>query len=292
MNTSYAWSAGDARPQVPVASGACDCHIHVYDGRYPVAAGTALTPPDATVDDYLRLQARLGLSRVVLVTPSTYGADNRCMLEGLAQFAARGRDARGVAVISGKETDAQLQALHDAGVRGVRINLSLPGPHTLQSIAPIAHRIAHWGWHLQLLMPVDQWASAGTMLSDLPVELVLDHYARIEPSTYGSSAVHAQVTALMEQGRAWIKLSGAYLMSADTTVFDGLARSLIACAPDRVLWGSNWPHPTATSGRHVLPDDAQQLDALARQAGDAGLLRQILVTNPARLYGFPAAPQP
>lgn len=281
--TSYPFTAGDAPPRASVGRGACDTHIHVYDQRFATAAGSALTPPDAGPDDYLRVQKRLGLSRVVLVTPSTYGTDNSCMLEGLARMVGT---ARGVAVIGGHETDAELLQLHEAGVRGVRVNLALPGPHTVESIAPLADRIAPLGWHLQLLMPPDQLVATAPTLDRLPVDVVFDHFARIAPAGFHSNAAYAQVSRLLEQGKAWLKLSGAYMASNRSTDFDALAQALIACAPDRLLWGSNWPHPTATAGRHQLPDDADQLDALARWAGDDPTLKKILITNPARLYGF------
>lgn len=283
MVRNYPYSAGGSGADVIVAPGACDCHIHVYDRRFGVAKGATLNPPDADADDYRQVQQRLGLSRVVLVTPSTYGTDNRCMLAGLARL---GDAARGVAVIAGDESDEELQRLHAAGVRGVRINLSMPGPHTTRSIAPIADRIAPLGWHLQLLMPVDQLAALAPTLTSLPVDIVFDHFARIPSRGFNATDAYQLVCSMVEKRRAWVKLSGAYLMSTQLTEFDALATTLIHSAPDRMVWGSNWPHPTAMAGIHPLPDDAQQLETLARWADSDTTLQNILVTNPSRLYGF------
>lgn len=147
----YPFSAGDTAAGVTLPAGACDCHLHVYDARVPAAPGATLLPPDASVGDYRRVQARMGTTRAVLVTPSTYGTDNTPMLAGLAQL---GPDGRGVAVLSGDEDEAHLHRLHQAGVRGARVNLSLGVVNDAASITRIARRIAPLGWHLQLLMPV------------------------------------------------------------------------------------------------------------------------------------------
>ena len=193
------FSAGTAAPSTAVPAGACDCHVHVYDSRFPTAPGARLLPPDASVLDYRALHQRIGTTRVVLVTPSTYGADNRCMLQGLA---ALGAQARGLAVIDGSESDAQLQALHDAGVRGVRLNLSLGVTGSVDAILPLALRIAPWGWHLQLLMAPDVLASLGDVLRSVPVPLVFDHLGRIAPEQAGKHPAHALLLQLMGEGRA------------------------------------------------------------------------------------------
>ena len=283
------FSLGTLAPRSTVPADACDCHVHVYDQRFPAAPGAKLFPPDASATDYRSLQQRIGTERAVLVTPSTYGADNRCMLQGLA---ALGGQARGVAVIDGRESDAQLQTLHDAGVRGVRLNLSLGVTGSVDSILPLARRIAPWGWHLQLLMAPDMLASLGDVLRGVPVPLVFDHLGRVAPEQAGKHPAHALLLQLLGKGRAWVKLSGGYIVSAthavDDPALDALATSYLRAAPERVLWGSDWPHATASAGLHPLPDDALQIDTLARWCAvvDAGALRRVLVTNPAALYGF------
>lgn len=288
--TPVPFSAGTAAPHTALPVGACDSHMHVYDQRFPTAPGAKLLPPDASVQDYRALQQRIGTQRTVLVTPSTYGADNRCMLQGLA---ALGDNARGVAVIDGRESDAQLQALHDVGVRGVRLNLSLGVTGTVDAIVPLAQRIAPLGWHLQLLMPPDVLATLGDVLRRVPVPLVFDHLGRIAPEQAGTHPAHALLLQLMGEGGAWVKLSGGYIVSAahavDDPALDALATSYLRAAPQQVLWGSDWPHATASAGLHPVPDDAMQIDTLARWCDQAGAeaLRRVLVTNPAALYGFP-----
>jgi D-galactarolactone isomerase len=229
----------------------------------------------------------MGTTRAVLVTPSTYGTDNGAMLDGLAQL---GSAARGVAVISGREDDAELERLHAAGVRGVRINLSLSRAFGPQDIAPIAQRIAPLGWYLQLLMPPALLCELAPVLRALPVQLVFDHFARLSPATFAQDPAHALLLDLLRTERAWIKLSGGYLVSAQHSVedpaLDALARSFLDAAPQRVLWGSDWPHATASAGREPMPDDARQVDRLAHWTRDAATLRALLVTNPERLYGF------
>lgn len=288
MQARYPYSSGSARPATAVPAGACDCHIHAYDARYPAAPGATLSPPDASMPQYREIQARLGMQRAVLVTPSTYGADNRPMLDALAQL---GGQARGVAVIGGGESDAQLQALHDAGVRGIRLNLSLGMTSSADQIMPLAARIAPLGWHLQLLMAPDGLAALAPLLSDLPVPLVFDHMARLAPQDAGVHPAHALVLRLLERGRAWIKLSGGYIVSPRQSIedpaLDALARSYLDANPERVVWGSDWPHASASAGMQPMPDDARQIDRLAEWTGPDGL-NQVLIHNPAALYCFPA----
>lgn len=283
----YPFSAGDANAQVPVPPSACDCHIHVYDDRVMPVAGAKLRPPQATVNDYRRIQARMGTERAVLVTPSTYGCNNAPMLNALAVLGSHGR---GVAVINGEESDGQLLQLHEQGVRGVRINLSLGMGPDARSIEPMAQRIAGLGWHLQLLMPIAQLLAMAPLLLRLPVDLVFDHFARLTPKQGCQHSAHALMLELLAGGRAWLKLSGGYLVSethsVDDPALDALAQSFIQAAPERIVWGSDWPHATASAGQHAYPDDARQIERLAQWAGDAATLRRILVTNPEHLYGF------
>jgi len=284
-----AHTAATAAPCATIPPLACDCHIHVYDSRFPAAPSARLLPPDASISDYQALQQCLGMQRAVLVTPSTYGNDNRPLQEGLARM---GRAARGVAVIDGTESDAQLLALHEAGVRGIRLNLSLGVANTPNDLEPLAHRIKDLGWHVQLLMAPDLLAQMADGLCRLPVQLVFDHMGRIRPDQTFRHPAHATILALLREGRAWIKLSGGYIVgdSVDDPALEPLARSYVDAAADRILWGSDWPHATASAGLHAMPDDSLQLDMLSRWAGDASTFRHILVTNPALLYGFTAAP--
>ncbi len=281
------FSAGTAPPRTVLPAGACDCHVHVYDARFPAATDARLLPPDASPDDYRLLQRRIGTGRAVLVTPSTYGSDNRCMLAGLASL---GDIARGVAVVEETVSDAELQSLHSLGVRGIRFNLSLGARPPAESLRPMAERIAPLGWHIQLLAPPDVLMSLAHVLVDLPVALVFDHLGRIAPDDAGRHPAHSLVLDLLRDGRAWVKLSGGYIVSAthraDDAALDALARSYLDAAPHRAVWGSDWPHATASTGLHPVPDDAVQVDSLARWCGDEALLRRVLVDNPDALYGF------
>lgn len=289
----YPFSAGEAAAGTVLPAGACDCHLHVYDARCPADPQAVLRPPDASADDYLRVAARMGMARAVLVTPSTYGSDNSLLLQALAQLGPR---ARGVAVLTGDEDDAQLDALHAAGVRGVRINLSLGRPMECAAIERLAARIAPLGWHLQLLMPPERLLALATLLRHLPVPLVFDHFGRVAPQGFAAQPAHALLCSLLEDGRAWVKLSGGYLVSAQRSVedpdLDELARSFLHVAAHRVIWGSDWPHATASAGHQPMPDDARQVERLVQWCGDDHTLRRVLVTNPERLYGFPATPTP
>lgn len=287
MSTLSPFSAGTDSANTPLPAGACDCHIHVYDASTPAVAGASLHPPAASIADYKHVQQRMGTRRAVVVTPSTYGTNNQPMLAGLAQL---GEDGRGVAVLTGNETIDELRALHALGVRGARINLSLGVQHQPSDIDKVAQCIAPMGWHLQLLMPLDTLAPLTSLLRSLPVDVVFDHFGRIPPNLCGQHPAHELLLALLHERRAWIKLSGGYLVSptgsSDDPQLQPLARSFIHAASDRVIWGSDWPHATASAGRQPMPNDAAQVDALARWAGDAHQLKQILVTNPEQLYGF------
>jgi predicted TIM-barrel fold metal-dependent hydrolase len=277
------FSSGTDTPSFRLPADACDCHMHIYDSRFPAAPTAKLRPPPATVDMYRLLQRRLGTSRNVVVTPSTYGTDNRCTLDALLQF---GPTARGIAVADDSISDAELKRLDRAGVRGLRFNLAVGSVTTVDMIEPLARRIEPYGWHVQINMPVEELQRHRPMLARLPVPAVFDHFGRIPLPAGTAHPAFGLIRDLMQQGRAYIKLSGAYLASkagapayADVAP---LARALIQAAPDQVIWGSDWPHPTEAS----KPDDAALLSLLPEWAGSEPLLSRILITNPARLYRF------
>ena len=260
--------------------------MHIYDRRFPVAANATLRPPDAHVEDYRLLQQRIGTTRNVVVTPSTYGTDNRCTLEAMARI---GSTARGVAVVDTSVSDAELKRLADLGVRGIRFNLSLSAVTTVDMIEPLARRIHALGWHVQLLMPADQLVQLENLLLRLPVPIVFDHFGRIPPAGTEHRAFGV-ILKLLDQGHAWVKLSGAYLRSTvgppSYSDVSELARAFVRAAPERMLWGSDWPHVVASAGETAMPDDAELLDLLLDWAPDEATRRKILVDNPAELYGF------
>jgi predicted TIM-barrel fold metal-dependent hydrolase len=260
--------------------------MHIYDSRFPAAPGATLRPPDASVDDYRLLQKRIGTTRNVVVTPSTYGTDNRCTLDALGKL---GPGARGVAVVDTSVSDAELKRLADSGIRGIRFNLAVGAVTTIDMIEPLAKRVQALNWHVQINMPPDQLAGSQEMLTRLPTPIVFDHMARLPVSgDIEREPAFIAVRRLLDGGRCWVKLSGAYINSkiGPPTYGDAgqLASALIRAAPERIVWGSDWPHPTHQ--KH-LPDDAMLFDLLVQWADSDSRLRRILVTNPQELYGFP-----
>lgn len=274
-------------PGVQVPAGACDCHMHVYDHRYPAVNEAALTPSDASVDQYRALQARLGTERTVVVTPSTYGTDDQCLLDALP---ALGAQARGIAVVTDNVTDAQLRRLATLGVRGIRFNQSLGRTTTLEMLEPLADRIAAFGWHVQLLMPAESLPAIEPVLRRLPVPVVFDHFARVPADAGVAHPAFAVIANLLSTGRAWIKLSGGYIVSPDGRAnhprVAALAKAYLAVAPERIVWGSDWPHASAQAGHQPMPDDSELLGLLARWSDDDSLFARVLVDNPQQLYGF------
>ncbi len=280
------YSAGTERPRTPAPPGATDCHHHIYDHHFPVDPAAKLRPADATVADYRLLQKRIGTSRNVVVQPSTYGVDNRCMLDALAKF---GPSARGVAVVNTRASDAELKRLDRYGVRGIRFNLVQTGATTLDMLEPLAARVHNLGWHVQIHMLADQIAKIDDLLNRLPAPIVFDHMARIPGRVGVQHPAFRVVAGLLEKGHAWVKLSGAYMDSTvgPPTYADrgAIAKAFVSLAPERCVWGTDWPHPT----ERVKPDDAVLFDLLAAWLPDEAAHRRILVENPENLYGFSQA---
>jgi D-galactarolactone isomerase len=280
---SAPWSSGSTAPRFAVPPLSCDSHMHIYDGRFPVAPTAKLRPADAPVSAYRKLQQRLGTARNVVVTPSTYGTDNSCLLDALSQM---GSGARGIAVVDTGVSDAELRRLAAAGVRGVRFNLAIGSVTPKEMIEPLAQRIAPLGWHVQINMNPDELATAEAMLQRLPTPVVFDHIGHLPQPQGVEHPGFGVIVRLLSQRRAWVKLSGAYLGSKsgapDYADNGAVARALIRIAPDRLVWGSDWPHPTESD----KPDDASVLDLLHQWSPDDATWRRILVDNAAALYSF------
>lgn len=280
-------SAGTSVPRFKAPADACDCHVHVYDARFAMAWPKLQPVEGAAVADYRLLQQRIGTTRAVVVQPAAYGTDNSVTLNAVRELGIA--NARGIAVVHPAIGDAELAALHEAGIRGLRF--SIHDPHTeiagADMIEPLAPRIAALGWHVQLHARGEQLVALEPMLAALPCALVIDHYARV-PLPEGTYHASMRVLErLLEGGRTWVKLCAPYLDSrvgspryADIRP---IAKSLITLAPGRMLWGSGWPHPTEP---HTKPDDAALLDLLQEWVGDEATRKRILVANPAELYGF------
>src|SRR5271156_6690778 len=202
------WSSGTEQPELKAPPNACDCHMHIYDSRFPVAPNAKLRPPDATPDDYRLLQKRIGTARNVVVTPSTYGADNSCTLDAIARL---GATARGVAVVDTSVADAELKRLDGLGMRGIRFNLVQSGATTIDMLEPLSSRVNDLGWHVQLHMLGDQIVEHMDLLQRLPSPIVFDHMARIPQPAGIDHPAFALVRGLLDKGRTWVKLSGAYM---------------------------------------------------------------------------------
>ncbi|MBA2961137.1 MULTISPECIES: amidohydrolase family protein [Ramlibacter] len=282
-----------------VPPGACDCHTHVFldEGAYPFAAARRYTPPPAPIEDLARLHDGLGIDRVVIVQPSVYGADNAATLEAL-RVLGPGR-ARAVAVIDATTTDEQLAAFDAAGVRGVRVNLEVDGERDARRatawLREAAARVAPLGWHVQVFASLPLLGACSDVLGALPVPLVFDHYAGAQAGLGSRQEGLAEVLELVGAGRAYVKLSAPYRCSGEPDYADlaDLTRLFIERNPDRMLWGSDWPHPqpgVRPTPQDVCPphevDLRHVLAQLARWTPDPAVLRGILVDNPARLYGF------
>lgn len=265
--------------------GACDCHAHVIGPPeiYPFVAERSYTPPTATLEAYQALHRVLGVERAVIVQPSVHGTDNQVTLEAIAAY---GPNARGVAVVDAAVKDSQLVLLNDGGVRGLRLNVLFGGGVGLHALEPLAKRIADMGWHIQLLLDARELVQLAPRLRRLPVPVVVDHMGHMNVVNGIDHPGFQTLIGLVRDGNCWIKLSGNYRISADGPPYTDavpFARALIEAGPERMVWGTDWPHPALND---FMPNDGDLLDALDDFAPESDLKRAILVDNPARLYGF------
>jgi predicted TIM-barrel fold metal-dependent hydrolase len=273
-------TTGAQPPRLKAPPGAADCHIHVYEPRFqpPVAR-----PTNATVTHYRQWQKRIGTTRVVIVQPRNYATDNAPTLDAISQLGIA--NARGVGVVHPTVTDAELKRLNEGGIRGIRFTTG--DPHTAitnaDMIEPLAKRIAPHGWHVQLNMPVADIVAHADMLRKLPAQIVFDHMGKVPGVEHPAFDV---MRGLMDERKAWVKVSGAYFVTrvGPPTYADAsaVATALIRTAPERCVWGSNWPHPWPKDP----PDDAELFDLLSTWAPQQDTRNRILVSNPEALYGF------
>ena len=286
----------------PMPALACDCHVHVFGpfDRFPLWADRAYTPGAASIEDLVALHHRLGVGRVVVVQASPQGSDNRCTVDALQRMNALGHGARGVAVIDEHTSDSELHSMHAAGVRGVRVNLESAGLHDPQVARRLmqaaADRVAPLGWHVQTYTTLDVIASMQDTLMALPTPVVIDHFGRATAAQGVAQKGFAALLSLVQSGQAWVKLSAAHRISDQPDCEDAraIAQALIAANPDRMLWGTDWPHPGAWPGvprqREAIEpfhpiNNARALQRLSEWTNPTQWTR-IMVDNPARLYGF------
>ena len=274
-----------SEPRVVLPPGACDAHCHVFGPaeRFPFAPERSYTPVDAPKETLFALHRTLGVERSVLVQASCHGTDNAAMLDAIA--ASDGR-CRGVAMVRRDVSEADLRALHEGGVRGVRFNFvtHLGKDADLDAVRAVAERIAPLGWHAVVHFDADRLEALAPALRSLPVPMVIDHMGRVDASRGTDQPAFVMLLDLLEDERFWVKVCGAERITragppyADAVPF---ARALVERFPERVLWGTDWPHPNIGKD---MPDDGRLVDLLAAIAPDEGRLRRLIVHNPTRLY--------
>ena len=283
---------------------ACDCHTHIHGEmrEFPMSPSRIYTPEPALPAEMAELHRSLQMRRVVIVTPSVYGTDNSATLWGMK---ARGPDARGVAVIDANTPDAELDAMGRAGIRGIRINLATGGKTADPAAArkrfqDAAERIKSRGWHVQMYTTLDVISAIKDAVLASPVPVVFDHFGRAQAALGVEQPGFADLVELVRSGKAYVKISGAYRISRQAPDYSDaapIARALIAANRERILWGTDWPHPNSDplpgyGALDVRPyshiDDGRLLNQLPVWAPEAATRKAILVDNPARLYGFAA----
>ena len=284
-----------------VPAGACDCHTHIHGDpeKFPFFAGRVYTPEPASPEEMSALHKALHLERVVIVTPSVYGPDNSATLFGMM---ARGATARGVAVIDDKTAESELDTMNKAGFRGTRLNLATGGvndPNVGRSrFSAAVERMKARGWHVQLYTNLAMISAIKELVATSPVPVVFDHFGGAQADLGAGQPGFSDLLELVKSGKAHVKISGAYRSSKlapDYADIVPLAQALIAANPDRIVWGTDWPHPDSSTvpGRKatdIAPlfqiDDGRLFNQLPVWAPDAAIRKRILVDNPVRLYGF------
>jgi predicted TIM-barrel fold metal-dependent hydrolase len=293
-----------AQPSTPVnfdmPPGATDCHTHIHlPEKYPFFAGRVYTPEPATPEEMAALHKALHIDRVVIVTPSVYGTDNRATLEGI-KF--RGNNGRGIAVIDDKTTEGDLDELAKGGIRGIRVNLATSGVNDpsvgRKRLEAAIDRVKGRGWHVQVYTNLPLLTTIKDVLAASPVPVVFDHFGGAEAALGLEQPGWAELIAAVKSGKAYVKISGAYRLSNKAPDYPDavpFAKALIAANADRIVWGTDWPHPNSVTPPDKKPtdltplyqiDDGRLLNQLAVWAPDAATRKKILVDNPAKLYGF------
>jgi 2-pyrone-4,6-dicarboxylate lactonase len=282
----------DAHPHKPsfrLPPGATDTHFHIFGpmAQYGFAEKRIYTPPDALLADWQRLANTLGVERGVIVQPSVYGADNSVTL---ANLKAMHGQWRGVVVVEDSITDRELEAMHALGVRGIRFNVvdvaGEKGVLPMPLARGLAERIAPLGWHVQFLMHVDDYPDLEKRFEGFPTDFVIDHFGYMKAGKGVKDANFQAFLRLLKGGRCWCKFTGAYRISAHDMPYPDvtpLAHAIIEANPDRVVWGTDWPHPKHEG---AMPNDGEMCSRLLEWIPDAAIRDRVLAANPARLYGF------
>ena len=278
------------RPGIVLPQGSIDTHVHVFEPGYRLSAGRGYTPPYSTLEDLKQLHATLGIERVVFTQPSVYGTDNSAILDAMAALNSDnpGR-ARCVVALDMKIADDEIAALDACGVRGVRLNTDNQGgmPIRMDEIPELAARIRPFGWHIEFLFPGKDILELMPVFTALKVPMSIAHFA-YQPATAGVKAPGWRaLVELARRGNTWVKISGANRVSAtDLPPYDDvkpMAEALVEAAPERIMWGTDWPHPN----KYVAnPNDGDLVDAFGDWVSDEAMRRRIMVETPAAFYRF------
>jgi predicted TIM-barrel fold metal-dependent hydrolase len=273
------------KPGLALPPGAADCHCHVFGSRdqYPWAANRLYTPPPVYLDDYLKMLRITGFERGVMVQTGLYGTDNRFLTDALK---AHPKQLRGIALINEHMTDRALRDLAEAGVRGFRVNRTAKTGLAFDVARRLAERTKEFGWHVQFLLDVEDHPDLDTMLGSFATEVVIDHMGRPDPAKGISAPGFQALVRLLKSGRGWAKLSAPYRTSHREPPYDDMtpfAHALIAAAPGRLVWGSDWPHVLL---KKTMPNDGDLVDQIGVWVPDEAMRKRILVDNAAKLYGF------
>lgn len=281
--------AADPNPVAPRFTpppGACDCHAHIFgpQATYPLTLPRTYTPPEASLGTYQKMMATLGIERAVIVQPSVYGTDNRATLDAVR---AAGENFRAVVVVNEDITEKELEQMHAAGARGVRINLLFRSGIEVSDVRRLAEKIAPFNWHLQLLIDVSEFSDIRETLGSLPIETVFDHMGHMPTSASINHPGFREMLSLIADGKSWAKISGAYRITSENDVpyndVAPIAREIIKANPERIVWATDWPHPYVNT---QMPNDGHLLDLLDDWCPNTETRNRILVDNPAKLYGF------
>lgn len=273
------------RPSYKLPKGAADCHIHVFGPArsYPLAETRLFEPPDTIWQDYLKVQEQLGIERAVIVHSAVYGSDNSVTADAIATAPSR---FRGIAVLGEDVTEAELERLTTSGFRGFRVNLVSGRGVQFAAARKLAEKVRTFGWHIQFLMDIDAVSELDLMLGNFPVEVVIDHMGRPHPDATPSAPAFQALLRLLRDGKGWSKLSAPYRTSREPPPYQDMrpfADALVRTAPDRLVWGTDWPHVMVEGS---MPNDGDLANGLADWVSDAEIRHRILVDNPRRLYGF------
>jgi predicted TIM-barrel fold metal-dependent hydrolase len=296
--------ASASQPSTPVnfdvPKGACDCHTHIFGDpkRFPWAAGRVYTPEQASIAEMRSLHKALHTARVVIVNPSVYGTDNSCTLDAIKSL---GPGARGIATIGDKISDADLDEMHKGGIRGIRINLETAGQFdpalAKQRLARAIERAkSRQGWHVELYTRLSVIEAVKDQVAASPVAISFDHFGGVQAELGLQQPGFDTLLSLVKSGKAYVKISAPYRSSKQSPNFANLAplaHALISANPQRINWGTDWPHPAQVPGKpvdEITPlyqiDDGRDLNLVAQWVPDVATRKTILVDNPAKLYGY------